>query len=64
MLRLLVTANVVPSSLILDTLIMDAVLTSVDTRATRRNIPEDEFIHGHSRENLKSYIEKNRLFNA
>jgi hypothetical protein len=30
--------------------------TLVSTRATRRNIPEDAFLHSHRRENLKSYI--------
>jgi hypothetical protein len=30
--------------------------TSVLTRATRRNIPEDANLHSHRRENLKSYI--------
>jgi hypothetical protein len=30
--------------------------TSVLTRATRRNIPENIILHSHRRENLKSYI--------
>jgi hypothetical protein len=30
--------------------------TSVPTRATRRNIPEDAILRTHRRENLKSYI--------
>jgi hypothetical protein len=30
--------------------------TSVLTRATRRNYPEDTILHSHGRENLKSYI--------
>jgi hypothetical protein len=30
--------------------------TSVLTRATWRNIPEDTILHSHRRENLKSYI--------
>jgi hypothetical protein len=32
--------------------------TSVLTRATRRNIPEDTILHSHRRENLKSYTYK------
>jgi hypothetical protein len=31
--------------------------TSVLTRATRRNNPEDTILHSHRRENLKSYID-------
>jgi hypothetical protein len=30
--------------------------TSVLTRATRRNNPEDTILHSHRRENLKSYV--------
>jgi hypothetical protein len=30
--------------------------TSVLTTATQRNMPEDTILHGHSRENLKSYM--------
>jgi hypothetical protein len=58
-LLLLVTANVVPSSLILVTLMMEATRsseTSILIRATRRGILKGGILHSHCLENLKSYL--------
>jgi hypothetical protein len=58
-LQLRVIAKIVLSSLILFTLMMEAICsseTSILTRAKRHNIPEYGILHSHRRKNLKSYI--------
>jgi hypothetical protein len=59
MLQLLFTTYAIPSSLILSTLMMEAISsseTSVLTRTTWRHNLEDGILHNHRRENLKPYI--------
>jgi hypothetical protein len=55
-------SNVIPSSPILVTMMMEALRSSETSglaRATRPNIPKDDILHSHFRENLKTYIALN-----
>jgi hypothetical protein len=64
MLQLLVTASVVPTSLVLVTLIKEAISsteTSVLRRATQRNIPEDTILHLSDSWMLKVIQDGNKL---
>jgi hypothetical protein len=63
-LRLLVTVNVVSSSSIFFTLMLEGLRysdQSVLIRATWRNIPEDCIFHSHHCDNLKSYMTSQTL---
>jgi hypothetical protein len=56
---LLVTAIVVPNSLILVTLMKEALSSSEKIgsyNSRTANFPDDAILHSHRRENLKSYI--------
>jgi hypothetical protein len=56
--RLLFIAKFIPTSPIFVNPMAEALrssATSVLTRAIRRHIPEDDILHSHHRENLKSY---------
>jgi hypothetical protein len=58
-LSLLVIVNILPSSPIFVTLMIEAIHStemSILTRAILRNIPEDDILHSHCSENIKSYI--------
>jgi hypothetical protein len=60
MLRLLATANVVPSSLNLFTLIMETIRSSATlalTRLTRRHILQEGILHSQRREKLNSFLD-------
>jgi hypothetical protein len=62
MLRLLANADVIPTSLVVFTLNMEAIRyseKSVLARAKGRNIPENDILHSHRRENLKTYLTSN-----
>jgi hypothetical protein len=63
-LQLLVTDNVVPSSLILSNLMMEAIRFSETlalTRATRNHIPEDGTLQRKFAGNSKSWMDKSIL---